>query len=48
MDEAERLVESVHLLDRNRFQELFKDAHVLTEWFFCLPKSFIALKKVNA
>ena len=48
MDEAERLVESVHLLDRERFQELFKDAHVLTEWFFCLPKSFIALKKVNA
>lgn len=48
MDEAVRLVDSVQLLDRRRFQELFKDAQVLTERFFLLPKSLIAVKKVNA
>lgn len=47
-DEAVRLVDSVQLLDRRRFQELFKDAQVLTERFFLLPKSLIALKKANA
>ena len=45
IDEAVRTVESARLLNRPMFQALFKDAHVLTEWFFWLPKSFIALRK---
>jgi hypothetical protein len=43
--EAVELVESCRLLNRKMFQELFKDSHVLSERFFWLPKSFIALKK---
>ncbi len=45
IDEAVRVVESARLLNRKMFQALFKDAHVLTERFFRLPKSFIAVKK---
>jgi len=45
IDEALRIVESARLLNKKMFQELFKDAYVLTERFFWLPKSFIALKK---
>jgi hypothetical protein len=45
IDHAVRIVESARLLNRKMFQELFKDANVLTEKMFCLPKSFIAIKK---
>lgn len=45
IDEAVRIVESARLLNRKMFQELFKDAHVTTERFFWLPKSFIAQRK---
>lgn len=48
MAEAVRMVDSVQLLDRSRFQALFNEAQVLTERFFLLPKSLIALKKANA
>jgi len=44
IDEAVRLVESARLLNRAMFQELFKDAQVLTERLFWLPKSLIAIK----
>ena len=45
IDEAMRTVESVNLLNRKMVQALFRDAHILTERFFGLPKSFIAVKK---
>jgi hypothetical protein len=45
IDEAVRIVEHARLLNRKMFHELFKDAHILTERFFWLPKSLIALKK---
>ena len=43
VDEAVRIVESTRMLNRKMFQELFKDAQILTERFFWLPKSFIAV-----
>ncbi|MDO8412874.1 MAG: hypothetical protein Q7S51_03670 [Gallionellaceae bacterium] len=45
IDEAMRTVESARLLNKDMFQELFKDADILTEKFYGLPKSFIAVKK---
>ncbi len=45
VDEAVQIVESARLLNRAMLQELFKDAHILTEKVFWLPKSFIAVKK---
>lgn len=45
IDEAVRIVESARLLNKKMFQELFKGADVVTERFFWLPKSFIALKR---
>lgn len=45
VDEAVRTVESARLLNRKMFQELFKDAQILTERFFWLPKSFVAVKR---
>jgi hypothetical protein len=45
IDEAVRSVESVRLLNRKMVRELFKDAQVLTERYFWLPKSFIAVRK---
>ncbi|MDY7015372.1 MAG: class I SAM-dependent methyltransferase [Cyanobacteriota bacterium] len=45
IDEAVRIVESARLLTKPMFQSLFKDATILTERFFGLPKSFIAIKK---
>jgi SAM-dependent methyltransferase len=45
VDEAVVIVESVGLLNKKMFHQLFKDARILTERFFCLPKSFIAIKK---
>jgi hypothetical protein len=44
IDEAVRLIEHARLLNKKMFQTLFKDAYVLTERFFLLPKSFIAIK----
>jgi hypothetical protein len=43
--EAVRIVESARMLDRARFQELFKDAHILTERILGLPKSFNAVRQ---
>jgi 2-polyprenyl-3-methyl-5-hydroxy-6-metoxy-1,4-benzoquinol methylase len=43
-DEAVRLVESARLLNRAMLQELFKDAHIVTERFVGLPKSLIAIR----
>lgn len=45
IDAAVRTVESARLLNKKMFQELFNDAQILTERFYGLPKSFIALKK---
>ena len=45
IDQAVRIVEGSRLLNRKMVQALFKDARVLTEWYFWLPKSFIAVKK---
>jgi hypothetical protein len=44
-DEAVRIVESARLLNRAMFKSLFEDAQVVTERFFLLPKSFIAVRK---
>ena len=44
LDEAVRTVESVRLLNKKMVAALFKDAQIKTEWFFCLPKSFVAIK----
>ena len=45
IDHAVRIVESIRLLNRKRFQELFKEADILTERLFWMPKSFIAVKR---
>ena len=45
IDEAVRIVESARLLNRKMFQELFRDAAVLTERLLLLPKSFIAIQE---
>lgn len=45
LDEAVRSVESVRLLNRKMVKALFADGEVITEWFFGLPKSFIAIKR---
>lgn len=45
IDEAVRIVESARLLNKKMLQELFKPACIITEWFFLLPKSFIAIRK---
>ena len=45
IDHAVRMVESVRLLKKKRFQELFKEADIITERLFLMPKSYIALKK---
>lgn len=44
-DDAGQIVASACLINRQIFQKLFKDAQILTERFFWLPKSFIAVKK---
>ncbi len=44
MDEAVRLVESANLLSRKMFADLFKDGEIITERFYLLPKSFIAVR----
>jgi hypothetical protein len=48
MDEAVRIVDSSRLLNRGMFQALFKDATISTEWYFFLPKSFIAIRNQKA
>ena len=45
MGEAVMVVEHAGLVTNDMFRDLFKDARILTERFFGLPKSFIALKK---
>lgn len=45
VDEAVRIVENARLLNKKMLHELFKDAHIIAERFFCLPKSFIAVKE---
>ena len=45
IDDAMRVVESARLLNKRMFQALFKEATLLTERFFWIPKSFIAIKK---
>lgn len=44
LDEAVRIVEGTSLLNKPMFQALFWDADILTERYFFLPKSFIAVK----
>ena len=44
VDDAIQIVESARLLNRAMFQTLFKDANIVTEWLFFLPKSFIAIR----
>lgn len=43
--DAVMLAEHAGLVTNDMFRYLFKDAHILTERFFWLPKSFVALKK---
>jgi hypothetical protein len=45
VDKAVRIIESVSLLNKKMFSELFKDAEVKYEFFFLLKKSFIAIRK---
>ena len=42
---ATKLVVSAQLLKKKMLQQLFTDAEVLTERFFWLPKSFMAVKR---
>lgn len=44
ISQAVELVESARLLNKEMVQELFKDANIITERFFMLPKSLIAIK----
>lgn len=44
-EEATRTVDSSRLLSRRRLRELFDDAQIVTERFFFLPKSLIALRR---
>jgi hypothetical protein len=45
---AIRSIESVRLLDRKMFSELFPDAMIITERVLLLPKSLIAIKNVQS
>jgi hypothetical protein len=45
IDEAMRMIEGARLLNRKMLQELFQDSNILTERFFLLPKSFVAVKR---
>ncbi len=45
IDHAVRMVESVRLINKKRFQELFMEADIMTERLFLMPKSYIALKR---
>ena len=45
ISEAVRSVEGARLVDKNMFQELFKDGSIQIERLFLLPKSFIAIRK---
>jgi hypothetical protein len=47
IDGAIRSIESVRLLDRKMFAELFPDAMIFTEKVLFLPKSMIAIKNVH-
>lgn len=42
IDEAVKTVNGSRLLNKKMFHFLFSDGEILTEWFFGLPKSFIA------
>lgn len=44
ISDAVYIVESARLLNRKMFRALFSDADIVTERYFCLPKSFIAIK----
>jgi len=44
VDKAVREAERIQLLNKKMFQELFKEATILTERLLLLPKSFIAIK----
>jgi len=44
IDEAVRIIDSARLLNKLMFQALFEEATILTEKFFWIPKSFIAVK----
>ena len=43
--EAARLIESIELIDRSMFRSLFPDAEHVTERFFGLPKSLLAIRR---
>lgn len=45
VDEAVRQVENARLLDKKMFGWLFKDAQIITERMFFLPKSLVAIRK---
>jgi len=45
VDQAVRTVESARLLNRGMFRELFGGARIITERFFFLPKSLIAVRR---
>lgn len=44
VDEAVRIVDSARLLDRRMFHALFSDTDLVTERFFGLPKSYVAMR----
>jgi len=46
-NDAVHIVESAQLLNKQMLQALFADATIMTERFFLLPKSFVALRNEN-
>lgn len=44
VDDAVRIVDSARLLNHVMFTALFMEANIKTEWFFGIPKSFMAIK----
>lgn len=43
-EEAIKTIQRASLLTRRQMQVLFPESHIITEWFFVLPKSFMAVK----
>jgi hypothetical protein len=48
VDQAMRFVEGSRLLNRRMFEYLFEGDEIITERFFLLPKSFIAVGRAES
>lgn len=42
---VDSMVDEVRLLSKREVRQLFPDCQILIEWFFCFPKSYIAVRK---